>query len=226
MYVNAFGSNEPRSTRQRWTMSSSTPSLTTSSITTMLKQSSNDYDDDKNDDKKNMMMMSLYNVLSSTDRPSDQQQLQELESCRPSRPNKGNFFYNDEVISHLQGYMYLVGFLVAQDGLFVVTFIVVNAIAGAATQSSILPANPRIPAIVAIVTLLFTTMLRCVVMWDPVTEILQNSLIQEREGRYYDGPTDMAWMYEIGICTLNIGWGFFGTWRTKEPASDGATYGF
>ena len=135
-------------------------------------------------------------------------------------PNSGNFFYNDEVISHLQGYMYLVGFFAGQDGLFVTSFVLWNSIGAYLTQTSQLPANPRIPAVIAIATFITTILLRYGLSWDPVTEFLV-ATIQD-----YNGPNDVAWTYEFGISILNICWGFLGTWKTKQPASDGATYGF
>lgn len=141
---------------------------------------------------------------------------EDIESC----PNSGNFFYNDEVMSHLQGYMYLIGFFGGQDGLFVASFFIWNSIGAYMTQSSFLPANPRVPAIIAVMTFVTTAVFRNGLAWDPVTDFFTTALPD------YGGPADPAWMYELGICALNIGWGLLGTWRTKQPALDGATYGF
>eukprot|EP00535_Pseudo-nitzschia_heimii_P001384 CAMPEP_0197182528 /NCGR_PEP_ID=MMETSP1423-20130617/6456_1 /TAXON_ID=476441 /ORGANISM="Pseudo-nitzschia heimii, Strain UNC1101" /LENGTH=218 /DNA_ID=CAMNT_0042632963 /DNA_START=78 /DNA_END=734 /DNA_ORIENTATION=- len=139
-----------------------------------------------------------------------------LSTDRDNRPNKGNFFYNDEVISHLYGYMYLVGFFAAQDALFVGSFLVLSSATAWATDQSLLPCNPRIPALTAAATLASTVFLRYVVGFEPPLEAVIES---------YQGPTESAVLFESIICLLNIGWGFFGTWRTKEQVN-GATYGF
>ena len=139
-----------------------------------------------------------------------------LSTDRDNRPNQGNFFYNDEVISHLYGYMYLVGFFAAQDCLFVGSFLVLSSVTAWATDQSLLPCNPRIPALTAAMTLTSTVFLRYVVGFEPpLGAVLEN----------YQGPTESSLLYESIICLLNMGWGFFGTWRTKEQVN-GATYGF
>ena len=140
-----------------------------------------------------------------------------LSTDRDNKPNQGNFFYNDEVISHLFGYMYLVGFFVAQDGLFLGSFFVFSSVAAWATQQTLLPCNPRVPAMAAALTLASTLVLRYVVGFEPPLEGLL--------GETYQGPTESSALFELAICLLNIGWGFFGTWRTKEQVN-GATYGF
>ena len=140
-----------------------------------------------------------------------------LSTARDNKPNQGNFFYNDEVISHLYGYMYLVGFFVAQDSLFLGSFFVVSSLAAWATQEELLPCNPRVPAIVAALTLVPTLVLRYVIEFEPPLESLL--------GESYQGPTEYSALFELAICLLNIGWGFFGSWRTKEQVN-GATYGF
>jgi hypothetical protein len=38
-----------------------------------------------------------------------------LSTPRDNKPGRSNFFYNDEVVSHLHGYMFLVGSLAAYD---------------------------------------------------------------------------------------------------------------
>eukprot|EP00536_Pseudo-nitzschia_multiseries_P008648 jgi/Psemu1/287941/fgenesh1_pg.222_\ len=140
-----------------------------------------------------------------------------LATDRDNKPNQGNFFYNDEVISHLYGYMYLVGFFAAQDGLFLGSFFIASSVAAWATQQELLPCNPRIPAIAAGLTLASTVVLRYIVGFEPPLETIL--------GESYQGPTESSAMFELVICLLNIGWGFFGTWRTKEQVN-GATYGF
>lgn len=140
-----------------------------------------------------------------------------LSTDRDNAPNQGNFFYNDEVISHLYGYMYLVGLFAAQDGLFLGNFLVLSSITAWATQESLLPCNPRIPAATAASTLALTFILRYVIGFElPIEALL---------GETYQGPTESAALFELAICLLNIGWGFFGSWRTKEQVN-GATYGF
>ena len=139
-----------------------------------------------------------------------------LSTDRDNKPNQGNFFYNDEVISHLYGYMYLVGFFAAQDGLFLGNFLVLSSVTAWATQKSLLPCNPRIPAITAAMTLASTFFFRYVIGFEPpLGDILEN----------YQGPAESSALFELIICALNIGWGFFGTWQTKEQVN-GATYGF
>lgn len=140
-----------------------------------------------------------------------------LSTDRDNTPNQGNFFYNDEVISHLYGYMYLVGFFAAQDGLFLGNFLVISSVTAWATQQSLLPCNPRIPALTATMTLSLTLFLRYVIGFEPPFEAIL--------GDAYQGPTEFSALFELAICLLNIGWGFFGSWRTKEQVN-GATYGF
>ncbi len=139
-----------------------------------------------------------------------------LSTDRDMTPNQGTFFYNDEVISHLYGYMYLVGFFAAQDGLFLGNFLLLSSVTAWATQESLLPCNPRIPALTAAMTLGLTFVLRYGLGFEPPVQSLMES---------YQGPTESAVWFETIICVLNIGWGFFGTWRTKEQVN-GATYGF
>jgi len=140
-----------------------------------------------------------------------------LSTARDNKPNQGNFFYNDEVISHLYGYMYLVGFFVAQDSIFLGSFFVASSLAAWATQEELLPCNPRVPAIVAALTLVSTLVLRHVIGFEPPLDSIL--------GESYQGPTEYSALFELAICLLNVGWGFFGSWRTKEQIN-GATYGF
>jgi hypothetical protein len=140
-----------------------------------------------------------------------------LATGRDQKPNRGNFFFNDEVSSHLYGYMYLVGFFFAQDPLFLLSFLLYSAVAAWATQESILPANPRVPAVTAVATLATTLIVR----YGLGVELPVQDLI----GDVYKGPTEYALVLECAICSLNILWGVFGTWQTKEQR-DGATYGF
>lgn len=141
---------------------------------------------------------------------------QTLSTDRDNQPNQGTFFYNDEVISHLYGYMYLVGFFAAQDALFLGNFLVLSSVTAYLTQESLLPCNARIPAVTAAMTLALTLVLRYGLGFEPPLEGIING---------YTGPTESAFVFEVVICLLNIGWGFFGTWRTKEQVN-GATYGF
>ena len=140
-----------------------------------------------------------------------------LATDRDQKPNRGNFFYNDEVMSHLYGYMYLVGFFFAQDPLFLGSFLIFSASAAWATQSAILPANPKVPGVIACLTLATTLASRYLLGYEPSLESLL--------GDQYQGPTDYALPLECLICFLNASWGFFGRWQTKEQV-DGATYGF
>ncbi len=140
-----------------------------------------------------------------------------LATGKEEKPNRGNFFYNDEVVSHLYGYVYLVGLFAAQDALFLGSFLLLSGLAAYATEQSILPANPRVPAIIAILTLATTLTVRYLLGYEPPVGLILDG---------YQGPTDVALLFEVGICLLNAIWGFFGTWRTKKPSPDGATYGF
>ena len=40
------------------------------------------------------------------------------------------------------------------------------------------------------------------------------------------GPSESALALEVAVCALNIAWGIFGSWKTKEPTENGATSGF
>lgn len=157
----------------------------------------------------------------STDPSSDGEEKKSLYSLlatgRDQKPNRGNFFYNDEVSSHLCGYMYLVGFFFAQDPLFLASFLLYSAVAAWATQESILPANPRVPAVTAVGTLATTLIFRYLLHVElPIRDLL---------GDVYQGPTEYALTLECTICLLNVLWGVYGTWQAKEQ-QDGATYGF
>ncbi|KAG7343959.1 hypothetical protein IV203_021967 [Nitzschia inconspicua] len=140
-----------------------------------------------------------------------------LATGRDKPPNRGNFFFNDEVSSHLYGYMYLVGFFFAQDPLFLASFFLFSAVAAWATQESLLPANPRVPALTSVATLATTMFGRYGMGLDPP--------LQDLIGDIYHGPTQDALLLEVGISSLNVLWGVFGTWKTKEQ-KNGATYGF
>lgn len=139
-----------------------------------------------------------------------------LSTDRDQSPNQGTFFYNDEVSSHLYGYVYLVGLFAAQDSLFLGTFFVLSSASAWATQESMLPCNPRIPALTAGLTLGVTVLARYGLGLEPDLQ----GLLPD-----YQGPSEAAFRFEAVITTLNILWGFFGTWRTKEQVN-GATYGF
>jgi hypothetical protein len=165
----------------------------------LLAKSDEDDEDESSQSKKNFVFTAL---ATSND------------SCKP---NQGNFFYNDEVISHLYGYVYLVGFFLVQDGLFMGIFFGLSSLSFLATQSSLLPPNPRVPALVALLTLSITLFLRYIIGFEPPLEMIL--------GESYQGPTESSTMFEFIICLMNFIWGFFGTWQTKEKIN-GATYGF
>jgi hypothetical protein len=133
-----------------------------------------------------------------------------LSSSRESdyKPGNCNFFYNDEVSSHLHGYMLLVSLFAAQDQIFLGSFVVLASLAAAVTLAKKLPANPRVPALVAVMTMMTTI-------------VLEPFLVPN----YLPPPSvDSARIFEIVIVALNIGWGFFGSWQTKEQVN-GATFG-
>jgi hypothetical protein len=79
-----------------------------------------------------------------------------------------------------------------------------------------LPANPRVPAAVAMATLTVTLVCRYVVGYEPM--FFADALD-------YSGPADTAIFWEMAISFLNIGWGVGGSWQTKEQIN-GATFGF
>ena len=140
-----------------------------------------------------------------------------------------NFFYNDEVISHLHGYMYLIGLFLAKDVVFLGIFCILAGVAGYGAMSSIVPANPKVPGSVAATTLVLTLLVRYGFHFydDAVDTLPVLSAFNTNDVIRYTGPTDSAVLYEVAIVLLNVGWGFWGTWQTKEPsAKDGATYGF
>jgi uncharacterized membrane protein len=83
-------------------------------------------------------------------------------------------------------------------------------------MAGILPANPRIPAIVAMLTLSITYLLRFVIGYE----------ILLLEGDSGPSAESSALALEFAICALNIAWGIFGSWKTKELTKDGVTIGF
>jgi hypothetical protein len=108
--------------------------------------------------------------------------------------------------------MLLVGLFLARDETFLLAFGALASIAGGATALGNLPANPRVPAVVAMTTLAITWLCRYGIGYEPM-------LVS------HEAPADSALYFEIGICVLNMAWGFGGSWRTKEPIN-GATFGF
>lgn len=138
-----------------------------------------------------------------------------LSTTREELPGQCNFFYNDEVMSHLHGYMLLVGLFIASDPTFVLVFGVLATISAGATELGLLPANPRVPALVAVLTLIMTCLCRYGISYEPLAGIWND----------YERPTESALYFEMLVCFLNVTWGFGGSWRTKEPI-DGATFGF
>lgn len=133
-----------------------------------------------------------------------------LATSDESKPGRSDFFYNDEVVSHLHGYMLLVGVFGALDEYFLISFLVLASTAAAATYAGALPANPRVPALVAGATLALTYLCR------------YGLLVYEPQ---FEGSFDKAPYFEVLVCALNIAWGVWGTWRTKEK-KNGATFGF
>jgi len=131
-----------------------------------------------------------------------------------SSPNdpirRSNFnFYNDEVISHLHGYMLLVGLFGARDELFFGTFLGLAGGAAAGTLAGALPANPRVPGMVALLTFLVTATTRYGLGYEPMW--FASSL-------EYTGPADSAFVWEATICALNAIWGLllWQSWQTKK----------
>jgi hypothetical protein len=117
----------------------------------------------------------------------------------------------------LHGYMLLVGLFVASDPTFVVVLTVFGVLAtilAGATELGNLPTNPRVPAVVAMMTLAVTCFCRYGICYEPFAGVLN-----------YESPTESARYFEMLVCVLNVAWGFGGSWRTKEPI-DGATFGF
>lgn len=97
---------------------------------------------------------------------------------------------------------------------FVLVFCAFASAAAGATLAGIVPANPRVPAIVALFTLMITYLLRFVIGYE--------ILLVEGDS----GPSESALALEVAVCALNIAWGMFGSWKTKEPTEDGVTSGF
>jgi hypothetical protein len=119
-------------------------------------------------------------------------------------------FYKDEAISHLHGYMLLVGLFGAHDELFLVTFLGLAGGAAAGTLAGALPANPRVPGMVAVLTFFATTIIRYGLGYEPMW--FASSPLQ------YTGPADYAFILEATICALNAIWGLFlwQSWQTRE----------
>lgn len=104
--------------------------------------------------------------------------------------------------------------------IFLASFLLLASTAAAATLLQILPANPRVPAVVAAATLLLTLTLQPIVV--QASPVLLGGIDLAAEPGV--GMT-LARQLECVIVALNVVWGFAGTWRTKEPVN-GATRGF
>ena len=139
-----------------------------------------------------------------------------LSTPRDEKPGQCNFFYNDEVMSHLHGYMLLIGLFAAADQTFLLAFAAFASLAAGSTLAGYLPANPRVPALVAFLTLVVTCMCRYVSGYEAM--FFASAL-------HYEGPTERALYFEILVCAINVAWGLLGSWRTKETIN-GATFGF
>ena len=85
-------------------------------------------------------------------------------------------------------------------------------VAAGATSAGLLPANPRVPAAVAAVTLAFTTLYRyCIGGPEPM--LFAESL-------KYSGPADSCPWWEAAICSANVAWGLWGFWlQDSDPKS-------
>lgn len=139
-----------------------------------------------------------------------------LSTPRDQKPGQCNFFYNDEVMSHLHGYMLLVGLFAAADQTFLLAFATFASLAAGFTLAGYLPANPRVPALVALLTLFVTCICRFVIRHEAMFFASELN---------YQGPTENALLFEILVCAINVAWGLQGSWRTKEMIH-GATFGF
>jgi len=101
---------------------------------------------------------------------------------------------------------------------FLASFLLLAAVAAAATLLQKLPANPRVPAVVAAATLVLTLTLQPFVP-ESLSPVLGLDLVEPGVGM------TLARQLECVIVALNVVWGVVGTWRTKEPVN-GATRGF
>ena len=77
------------------------------------------------------------------------------------------------------------------------------------TVAGALPANPRVPAVVAALTMAVTVGTRFVVGYEPMW--FASPL-------HYTGPADSALYWESGICALNVLWGLMATRRTPKTS--------
>jgi hypothetical protein len=145
------------------------------------------------------------------------------DNTKNRRPGGSNFFYNDEVASHLHGYMFLVGTFAARDETFVLTFCLLASLAAGATLAGYLPANPRVPAMVAIGTLASTYLLRVGIGYEFQLFDYDHQVPADDFGRAMEHS---GFALEAAICALNVAWGVWGSWQTKELSKDGATTGF
>lgn len=145
------------------------------------------------------------------------------DNTKNRRPGGSNFFYNDEVASHLHGYMFLVGTFAARDETFVLMFCLLASLAAGATLAGYLPANPRVPAMVAIGTLASTYLLRFGIGYEFQMFGYDHQVPADDFGRAME---DSGFALEAAICALNVAWGVWGSWQTKELSKDGATTGF
>mmetsp|Transcript_49568 Transcript_49568/g.112520 ORF Transcript_49568/g.112520 Transcript_49568/m.112520 type:complete len:231 (-) Transcript_49568:65-757(-) len=141
-------------------------------------------------DQKDRIRTPVYQLLSAEPRSIE-------------RPGSDHF-YNDEVASHLHGYIFLTGGLAAHDEVFVFAFLALAASAAGATLVSALPANPRVPAAVAGGTLVITLIFRYGFGIEPT---------YFAETLSYRGPASNAAYWEAGIVALNVCWGAWGPWR-------------
>lgn len=108
-------------------------------------------------------------------------------------PDEGNS-YNDDAF----GLVFLTGGVISQDVEFVATFASLSAIAAISTSAGLLKKDERVPAAVALLTLLVSPFV--------------SSLVQSGSLENIAAPMPV----EIGLCTISAIWAFVNWSQEKE----------
>ena len=113
---------------------------------------------------------------------------------KDGRNMKSNNYYNDDAF----GFIFLGGYVVTHDSIFIATFLLISTIAAIATRNGSLPATKAVPAVVAGCTLIVNLIIPKEKLYD-IAPFIQNTKPAL--------PYDISWL-EAGFCTVSMLYGF------------------
>jgi hypothetical protein len=125
------------------------------------------------------------------------------------------YSYNDDAF----GLVFLCGATVAKDVVFATVFLVLSALAAAATQQRKLPPTKQVPAAVAALTLIVAPIITTTLVGvgSPYTSSLEHYF-----GSLEISPNANAWSIEEALCCISMFYGF--VLSSFTSADDGDPY--